>query len=132
MRAPEPPSTPPGQTSYKPRAAPSFVVRMTWKTDNLQVPTGFDLDLDPLITSVDFFADLVEQDLRRVLNADRNSRGDLTARAAEMFPQRHTEFPRFEVPARSLDRRFRHTMTAHGFHQRKHIARRVDFLTQHH
>src|SRR6185369_12243663 len=87
--------------------------------DDVQVPTRFDLDLDALVTGVYLFANLLQQDVGRVLNADGNSARDLTACAAKMFPQRHTGALRFEIPAGSLERGLRHAVTAHQVHQRE-------------
>lgn len=38
--------------------------------NNLHVPTRFNFDLDALITRVNFLANLLQQDLRRVLNTN--------------------------------------------------------------
>ncbi len=49
-----------------------------------------------------------------------------------MFPQRHTRILCLEIPARSLERRLRHAVPAHGFHQLEHMSRALDLFLQHH
>src|SRR4051794_22941891 len=49
-----------------------------------------------------------------------------------MLPQRDARILCFEMPARSLERRLRHAMPAHGIHQLEHMSRALDLFTQHH
>src|SRR5689334_5748008 len=100
--------------------------------DDLEVPTGFDLDLDALVTGVDFLTNLCKQLVGRILNANRNAGRDLRSSAAEMFPQRHARVLCFEIPARSLERRFRHAMPTHRVHQFECMSRALKLFAQHH
>src|ERR1044072_6598618 len=49
-----------------------------------------------------------------------------------MSRQRHARVIRFEIPVRSLERRLRHAMPAHGLHQLEHMSRALDLFMQHH
>src|SRR6185369_7912513 len=49
-----------------------------------------------------------------------------------MFPQRHARILCFQIPARSLERRLRHAMPAHGLHQVEYMSRALNLFTQHH
>ena len=90
--------------------------------DGVDVPAGFDLDLDPPVAGGELPLDERGEIVERILYADRHARRDARARAAEHPRQRRALLPREQVPRGHLDGRLRHVVAANGFQRGKHVA----------
>src|SRR5262249_685148 len=68
----------------------------------------------------------------RVLDADRDTTGDLCLCPAQMLPKWYASFFCFEIPIGVFNCRLSHAVTAHRSHQRKRLRSAIDILAQHH
>ncbi len=66
------------------------------------------------------------------MNPNRNTARDFILHATKMFPQRHARALCFQVPARSFNRGFGHTMAADSLHQIADVAGTLNFVTNDH
>ena len=88
---------------------------------HVHVPARLDFDLDALIAGGEFAADLFDQLLDRILNADRNPAGDLAPRAAaDLAPQRHPVHAGGQVPGGRFEGPARHQVAADVGRERRH------------
>ena len=85
---------------------------------HVDVPARLHLELDPAIPRCQLRFDPLQQLLVRVLNPDRHAARNLTPGPAQQLPERLLLRPRFRIPERVLQRRFRHPVTANPRQQR--------------
>src|SRR5208337_1209748 len=67
---------------------------------HIQIPSRLYFDFDPAISSGQLGVDLLQTLFGRVLNADRNTAGDVGPRSSEQLPERLLLLPRLRVPYR--------------------------------
>ena len=97
----------------------------------VDVPTRLDLDLDSPVSGGALAVHFRRQLVERILNADRDARGNAIARPAERAAERLATLPRVQIPRRHLDRRFRHVVAADGFQRRKYLSRVIEVDAEH-
>src|SRR5229473_3135412 len=79
---------------------------------HIKIPSRLDLELDAPIAGGHFGRNLLYQLLKGVLDADRDSAGNLAPRSAEEFPQRQFLDPGLSVPNRVFQGCLGHTVPA--------------------
>src|SRR5713101_1939876 len=88
---------------------------------HFQVPSWLHLYFDSLIAGVKLGLDFFQQLLLRILNADRNSAGNLVELAAEQLPQRLLLLVALRVPEGILQRRLGHVVSTYSGHSLRRL-----------
>src|SRR2546430_10304956 len=85
--------------------------------DEIQVFPGLDLQLDALISTVEFLFDGVEQCMRTIANSKRNATGNFFFCPTQQFQERKSLLLALDVPQRVLNPSLGHVMATNSVNQ---------------
>ena len=98
---------------------------------DVEVPTGLDLDLDPLVSGLQFLLDLAEENVGMILDADGDPARNPAMASPQELPQRHARRLGLEVPQCGLQTSLRHGMSPDRPDPARKLVRPAEADAQH-